>query len=59
MRLTNQRKEKVTELNINEINFVSGGDAAATREPGQNSRGEWPAPTEKRYLVYIFEVPWN
>ena len=30
------------ELNMQEINSVSGGDAAATRLPGQNSWGEWP-----------------
>ena len=33
-------------LTLNEIAQVSGGDAAATRQAGQNSWGEWPSAPE-------------
>ena len=32
----------MVELNFEELSAVSGGDAAATRQPGQNSWGEYP-----------------
>jgi hypothetical protein len=37
---------KIIELNHEEILAVSGGDAAATRSPGQNSWGESPESSE-------------
>lgn len=32
------------EVKVSEFGVVFGGDAAATREPGQNSYGEWTTP---------------
>jgi hypothetical protein len=32
---------EMLELNVEEVVLVSGGDAAATRQPGQNSWGEY------------------
>ncbi len=37
----------MNELSMNEINEVSGGDAAATRQPGQNSWGQWTDPEKE------------
>ncbi len=46
--------EQMRELTLDEVQIVAGGDAAATRYPGQNSWGRWPTPFDH----YQYSQPW-
>lgn len=35
---------KVRSINTEELSAIIGGDAGVTRQPGQNSYGEWTVP---------------
>lgn len=44
------------ELNFDEVNLVSGGDAAATRLPGQNSYGEYVGDPLDCLIDYLMRI---
>ena len=46
----------MNELSMNEINAVSDGDAAATRQPGQNSYGEWVGDPLDALVDYLMRI---
>ncbi|MDK2125746.1 hypothetical protein [Parachitinimonas caeni] len=45
------------ELKEDELELVSGGDAAATRQPGQNSWGEWSSDPIGDMCDYYSRLP--
>lgn len=46
----------MNELSMSEINAVSGGDAAATRQRGQNSYGEWVGDPLEALIDYLMRI---
>jgi hypothetical protein len=48
--------DAMNELSMSEINAVSGGDAAATRQRGQNSYGEWVGDPLEALIDYLMRI---